>query len=96
MSEGRRASNAQRRRNTSSSGEDRSPFVLRSGPRRAFDYIRSRTTSSPARFAVVVFVTLILLFTALLSLPAATELGSSDSRSPTRCSPLSPRSASPG
>ena len=40
MSEGRRASNAQRRRNTSSSGEDRSPFVLRSGPRRAFDYIR--------------------------------------------------------
>ena len=38
MSEGRRASNAQRRRNTSSSGEDRSPFVLRSGPRRAFDY----------------------------------------------------------
>ena len=75
MSEGRRASNAQRRRNTSSSGEDRSPFVLRSGPRRAFDYIRSRTTSSPARFAVVVFVALILLFTALLSLPAAIELG---------------------
>ena len=75
MSEGRRASNAQRRRNTSSSGEDRSPFVLRSGPRRAFDYIRSRTTSSPARFAVVVFVALILLFTALLSLPAATNSG---------------------
>ena len=75
MSEGRRASNAQRRRNTSSSGEDRSPFVLRSGPRRAFDYIRSRTTSSPARFAVVVFVTLILLFTALLSLPAASNSG---------------------
>ncbi len=75
MSEGRRVTGAPGRRKTSSSGEDRSPFVLRSAPRRAFDYVRSRTTSSPARFAVAVFVTLILLFTALLSLPAATNAG---------------------
>lgn len=72
MSDGRRVGGARGRRSTSSSGEDRSPFVMRSAPRRAFDYVRSRTTSSPARFAVVVFVALILVFTALLSLPAAT------------------------
>ncbi|SFS15268.1 Trk-type K+ transport system, membrane component [Microbacterium sp. cf046] len=72
MSDGRRVTAGRGRRGASSSDEDRSPFVLRSGPRRAFDYVRSRTTSSPARFAVAVFVTLILLFTALLSLPAAT------------------------
>ena len=40
-----------------------------------FDRFRNITTSSPARFAVVVFVTLILVFTGLLSLPAATTSG---------------------
>ncbi len=40
-----------------------------------FDRVRNATTSSPARFAVLVFVSLILLFTALLSLPAATNSG---------------------
>ncbi|WP_248242558.1 TrkH family potassium uptake protein [Microbacterium kunmingense] len=39
---------------------------------RAWDALRNLTTSSPARFAVLVFVSLILVFTALLSLPAAT------------------------
>lgn len=39
---------------------------------RAWDGLRNLTTSSPARFAVLVFVSLILVFTALLSLPAAT------------------------
>ena len=84
MSEGRRAGNAQRRRSTSSSGEDRSPFVLRSGPRRAFDRFRIRTTSSPARFAVVVFVALILLFTGTALAAGRDELGPAGSRSPTR------------
>ncbi|HWI30494.1 MAG TPA: potassium transporter TrkG [Microbacterium sp.] len=56
-------------------GQARSPrrkwrWVL--GP---FDALRNLTTSSPARFAVLVFVALILLFTALLSLPAATMSG---------------------
>ncbi|GAA4192202.1 potassium transporter TrkG [Microbacterium oryzae] len=36
-------------------------------------YFRDFTTSSPARFAILVFVSLILIFTALLSLPIATE-----------------------
>ncbi|MGC5172666.1 TrkH family potassium uptake protein [Microbacterium sp. DT81.1] len=43
--------------------------------REAFDWVRTRTTTSPARFAVVVFVALILIFTALLSLPAAAADG---------------------
>lgn len=47
----------------------------RTWPRRAFDWVRTRTTTSPARFAVVVFVSLILVFTALLSLPAAAADG---------------------
>lgn len=41
----------------------------------AWDGIRELTTSSPARFAVLVFVILILLFTALFSLPAAAADG---------------------
>ncbi|WP_137843058.1 potassium transporter TrkG [Microbacterium sp. 2FI] len=40
-----------------------------------WDVLRNLTTSSPARFAVIVFVSLILLFTALLSLPAAATDG---------------------
>lgn len=42
---------------------------------RAWDGLRDLTTASPARFAVLVFVTLILLFTALFSLPAAAANG---------------------
>jgi trk system potassium uptake protein len=42
---------------------------------RAWDGLRELTTASPARFAVLVFVTLILLFTALFSLPAAAADG---------------------
>ena len=34
----------------------------------AWDRLRNLTTASPARFAVLVFAALILLFTALLSL----------------------------
>lgn len=41
----------------------------------AWDRLRNLTTASPARFAVLVFVTLILLFTALFSLPAASADG---------------------
>ncbi|MFG6402061.1 MULTISPECIES: TrkH family potassium uptake protein [unclassified Microbacterium] len=40
-----------------------------------WDRLRDSTTSSPARFAVIIFVTLILLFTALFSLPAASADG---------------------
>ncbi|SIT67806.1 TrkH family potassium uptake protein [Microbacterium sp. RU33B] len=42
---------------------------------RAWDRVRNLTTSSPARFAVLIFVVLILLFTALFSLPAAAADG---------------------
>lgn len=56
-------------------GLARTARSLRQLPGRAFDWVRSRTTSSPARFAVVVFLSLILLFTALLSLPAAAADG---------------------
>src|SRR6188768_2928694 len=52
-----------------------SRFGFRGFYRRLFDDVRSLTTSSPARFAVLVFATLILLFTALLSIPAATATG---------------------
>jgi Trk-type K+ transport system membrane component len=41
----------------------------------AWDLLRNLTTTSPARFAVLVFVALILVFTALLSLPAASTNG---------------------
>lgn len=40
-----------------------------------WDAVRNLTTSSPARFAVLVFLTLILVFTALFSLPAAAADG---------------------
>ena len=40
-----------------------------------WDGLRNLTTTSPARFAVLVFASLILLFTALLSLPAASTDG---------------------
>ncbi len=43
--------------------------------RRFWDDLRGLTTSSPARFAVLIFVILILLFTALYSLPAAAADG---------------------
>lgn len=43
--------------------------------KRGRDALQDLTTSSPARFAVLVFAALILLFTALLSLPAATASG---------------------
>ncbi|HEX5856774.1 MAG TPA: potassium transporter TrkG [Microbacterium sp.] len=56
-------------------GQARSRRGMRARARDAFDWIRSRTTSSPARFAVVVFLSLILIFTALLSLPAAAADG---------------------
>ncbi|WP_127473076.1 TrkH family potassium uptake protein [Microbacterium sulfonylureivorans] len=49
----------------------RVPSVLKA----AWDRLRNLTTSSPARFAVLVFASLVLLFTALLSLPAATTDG---------------------
>ncbi|MCM3615174.1 TrkH family potassium uptake protein [Microbacterium enclense] len=41
----------------------------------AWDRLRNLTTASPARFAVLVFAALILLFTALFSLPAAAADG---------------------
>ncbi|MFJ6653715.1 TrkH family potassium uptake protein [Microbacterium sp. NPDC091313] len=41
----------------------------------AWDDLRELTTSSPARFAVLVFATLVLLFTALLSMPIAAADG---------------------
>lgn len=43
--------------------------------RLGWDRLQDLTTASPARFAVMVFAALILLFTALLSLPAATATG---------------------
>lgn len=43
--------------------------------RRLWDDLRNLTTSSPARFAVLVFAALILVFTGLLSLPAANAAG---------------------
>lgn len=48
---------------------------LRDVSARAWDGLRDLTTASPARFAVLVFVALILLFTALFSLPAAAADG---------------------
>jgi trk system potassium uptake protein TrkH len=53
------------------------PLMARSGLVRTFDRFRNLTTSSPARFAVLVFASLVLVFTALLSLPAATMSGKS-------------------
>ncbi len=75
MSEGRRVGGGRKRRSAPEDGESRSSFVSRSWPRRVFDYVRNLTTTSPARFAVVVFLSLILIFTALLSIPAASAPG---------------------
>lgn len=47
----------------------------RSFLRRCWDQLRDLTTASPARFAVLVFATLILVFTGLFSLPAAAADG---------------------
>lgn len=49
--------------------------TLRDAAERVWDRVRHSTTSSPARFAVTVFIVLILLFTALFSLPAASASG---------------------
>jgi len=75
MSEGRRVGGGRSRRGSSIDGEPRGLLITRSRTRRAFDRFRNLTTSSPARFAVLIFVSLILLFTALLSLPAASADG---------------------
>ncbi|MEV8267198.1 potassium transporter TrkG [Microbacterium sp. NPDC076911] len=48
---------------------------MRAAAKATGDTLRSATTSSPARFAVVVFLFLIMLFTALLSLPMAAAPG---------------------
>lgn len=76
MSEGRRVGGT-RPRQKAFDGERSAPLVARTGWRRTFDRFRNLTTSSPARFAVLVFVSLILVFTGLLSLPAATMSGKS-------------------
>ncbi|WP_460720770.1 TrkH family potassium uptake protein [Microbacterium aureliae] len=48
---------------------------LREAARRTSDFLRDFATSSPARFAILVFSSLILIFTALLSLPVAAADG---------------------
>lgn len=55
--------------------EPRALRRLLGGLERLWDGLRELTTSSPARFAVLIFVVLISLFTALFSLPAATASG---------------------
>src|SRR4051812_34414950 len=52
-----------------------SRFGIRRFSKRLYDDIRSLTTSSPARFAVLIFAALITLFTLLLWMPAATASG---------------------
>jgi Trk-type K+ transport system membrane component len=76
MSDGKRGTGT-RRRLKAYDGASSSPYLARSGVGRAFDRFRNLTTSSPARFAVLVFTSLVLVFTALLSLPAATTSGKS-------------------
>ncbi|WP_375385028.1 TrkH family potassium uptake protein [uncultured Microbacterium sp.] len=58
-----------------SPGAPRRSRSVRSWFSDAFDAFRDLTTASPARFAVGVFLILILLFTALFSLPGATASG---------------------
>jgi Trk-type K+ transport system membrane component len=48
---------------------------IRPAVEEAWDRLRNLTTTSPARFAVLVFIALILVFTALYSLPAAAADG---------------------
>ena len=50
---------------------------MRSVLAESWDRLRDLTTASPSRFAVGVFLTLILLFTALFMLPAAAADGQS-------------------
>src|SRR6478609_4781142 len=72
------AARPNRRRGRDMAADPVSPFSgggLRRFFRRLWDDLRALTTSSPARFAVLVFATLVLLFTALLSLPAASATG---------------------
>ena len=52
-----------------------SPVRLRRRISRLWDDLRNLTTASPARFAVLVFASLVALFTALLSMPAAAADG---------------------
>lgn len=49
--------------------------AFRAGAESTWDGLRKLTTASPARFAVLVFSVLIVLFTSLLSLPAAAASG---------------------
>src|SRR3954463_15036944 len=76
MSEGRRGTGT-RSRGRAYEGLPSGPLMARSRVARTFDRFRNLTTSSPARFAVLVFASLVLVFTALLSLPAATTSGKS-------------------
>ncbi|MGM1017230.1 MAG: TrkH family potassium uptake protein [Actinomycetota bacterium] len=52
-----------------------SAFPARTGLRGVARFLRHMVTSSPSRFAIIIFATLILLFTALLSLPIASASG---------------------
>jgi trk system potassium uptake protein TrkH len=52
-----------------------SPRHWRTVVRSTGEFFRDFATSSPARFAILIFSTLILIFTALLSLPAAAASG---------------------
>ena len=74
MSEGRRVGGI-RTKQKAFDDQPSGPLVPRTGWSGAFDRFRNLTTSSPARFAVAVFAALILVFTGLLSLPAATTSG---------------------
>ncbi|WP_460796988.1 TrkH family potassium uptake protein [Microbacterium sp. GXF0217] len=47
----------------------------RRGLQRAFQLVKHLVTSSPSRFAIVIFAALVLVFTALLSLPFASTSG---------------------
>lgn len=62
-------------RTTGGAAPPRRRDALREQSVRAWDGLRKLTTASPARFAVLVFVTLILLFTVLLSLPISAASG---------------------
>ena len=60
---------------TSDSARSASRQRLAASLERFRDDARAFATSSPARFAVLIFSSLILVFTALLSLPAAAADG---------------------
>ena len=74
MSEGRRVGGI-RTKKKAYDDQPSGPLVPRTGWSGAFDRFRNLTTSSPARFAVAVFAALVLVFSGLLSLPAATTSG---------------------